>query len=211
MDIISQLSSEIGDKTEESNRKVAEYCLAHPASLQDIAKHLSSSDVAIIGDCAEIFTKVAESNPALIVPYTNQLLSLLMHKNTRVRWEVTHAIGLIAHMIPDQVKPLLSQFQRMALSDTSTIVRDNSVVVICNYAKSSINAAHETLPLLKRILEVWGEKQAARILKGLQNIVEIDSNLADEIYILARMYEKSPRGVVRKAAVILLRTVENMR
>ena len=177
MDITKQLSSQVGDNTEEANKKIVEQCLKNPSILKKIAKELENKDVALVSDCAEVFTKVAEIKPEFVTPYAKTLVPLLDHKNTRASWEATHALALIANLVPDLIASILSQFHRMSLSDGSTIVRDYSVIAVSNYAKSSKKAAEESLPVLKRVLEIWNEKQAARALKGLQNAAGVNSNL----------------------------------
>lgn len=208
MNIIVQLSSQTGDSTEESNKKVVELCLKDPTLLKDITGGLKNKDVGLVGDCAEVFTKVAETNPELIVLYAKELTSLLENKNTRVRWEATHALALIADLIPGQISSLLFKLHRMALSDTSTIVRDYSVIAVGNYAKSGKKASEEALTVLKRVLEVWGEKQAARALKGLQNAAETNPQLAKEVVSLAKGYENSSKGTVKKVAKDLLKAID---
>lgn len=208
MSVVNQLSSQVGDNTEESNKKVVAKCLETPALLKEVAEGLQSNDVPLAGDCAEVITKVAESNPNLVASYAKDLIRLLDHKNTRVRWEATHALALIANLVPEQISPIVSNLHRMALSDQSTIVRDYSVIAIGNYAKASEKAAEEALPVLKRVLEVWNVKQAARALKGLQNVAETNPSLSNEVISLAKPYEDSPKGTVKKAAKDLLKSLQ---
>lgn len=46
MSIVNQLSSQIGDRTEASNRHVVAQCLAKPELLAEIAQGLASQDAA---------------------------------------------------------------------------------------------------------------------------------------------------------------------
>ena len=55
---LAQLSTQVGDRTEQSNRRIAALCLANPALLADIAEGLHSEQAALLGDCAEVFTSV---------------------------------------------------------------------------------------------------------------------------------------------------------
>ncbi|HEY8399663.1 MAG TPA: hypothetical protein VIK89_00300 [Cytophagaceae bacterium] len=57
MTIIQQLSSQVGDKTEEANRKVAQLCLQTPALLKEIAEGLSQKENNLVADCAEVLLK----------------------------------------------------------------------------------------------------------------------------------------------------------
>jgi hypothetical protein len=209
MSIVSQLSSQVGDRSEESNKIVVEQCLKNNSLLKEIAQGLQAKDVALIGDCAEVFTQVAEVSPEMVAPYAKDLVSLLEHKNTRVRWEIMHALALIASFVPNEIEKILPQLHRMSLSDSSTIVRDYSVIAVSNYAKSSKKAAQDAFSILKRILEVWKEKQAARALKGLQNVAETNPGLTREVVSLAKPFENNEKGTVKKAAKELLNSLQN--
>jgi hypothetical protein len=83
--ILTQLSSQSGDRTEASNREVARQCLENPHLLHEIAAGLFEPEPALVGDCAEVLTKVAKDNPVLIVPYADSLPALLLNKNSCVR------------------------------------------------------------------------------------------------------------------------------
>ena len=207
MSVISQLSSQLGERDFNSNIKVAQQCLKNPKLLDEIEEGLQSKDQALLADCAEVFTKVAEEKPQLITPFASSLIPLLDHKYTRARWEAMHAIALVANLIPDKISKILSNLHRMSLSDPSTIVRDYSVIAVSNYATTSKKATEEALAILKRILEVWKEKQAARALKGLQNVAETNPNLSKEVLLLAKPFENSSKGTVKKAAKDLLKAV----
>ncbi|MBN2391616.1 MAG: hypothetical protein JXR84_12900, partial [Anaerolineae bacterium] len=85
--LVDQLSSRIGDRTEAGNLKVVEQCLAEPHRATEIAEGLRDKDAAVVGDCAEVLTKIAEAHPDMVAPYAPALAALLTHKKTRVRWE----------------------------------------------------------------------------------------------------------------------------
>lgn len=76
MSILKQLSSQLGDRTESSNRQVIEKCLSNPVLLEEIAGGLEEQDAALLGDCLEIFTEVATQQPAWIVPFAKNSSSI---------------------------------------------------------------------------------------------------------------------------------------
>jgi len=82
MDILNQLSSQKGDKTEIANRLVAEKCIANEKILADIALGLEDNDRKLQSDCIEVFTFVAEVKPEFVVPYAESILPLLYSKET---------------------------------------------------------------------------------------------------------------------------------
>ncbi|QED46167.1 HEAT repeat domain-containing protein [Cytobacillus dafuensis] len=208
MKLITKLSSQIGDKTEEGNRNVAKECLEHPSLINEIGKGLASKDTALIGDCAEVLTKVAEVNPEIILPFAENLISLLSHKTTRVRWESMHATALIAVCIPAKITNLLLQLREIIKSDKSTIVRDYAIETLCNYATVGEPEAKAAFPLLKESLLVWEGKHRARGLKGLLNVCHSTDEFTVEIRGIAEDYIDDPKGVVKKAVKALIKAID---
>ena len=77
MEILNQLSSQKGDKTEIANRLVAEQCIANPKLLAEIAIGFEDKDKKLQSDCIEVFTFVSEVKPEFVVPYADIILPLL--------------------------------------------------------------------------------------------------------------------------------------
>lgn len=205
--ILSRLSSQSGDKTEQSNIEVAQMCLENPELLDEIAEGLSRSDVNLIGDCVEVFTKVAQSRPELITPHVEKLARLMDHKKTRVRWEAMHAIALVSPLLPDIIAQYFDRLIEMLRTDTSTIVRDYAVDAIGNYARTGADSAHAAYPILTETLKLWEGKHAARALTGLGFVAQSAPELRDDIMVIAQEYITHGRGVVQKAAKTLVKTL----
>lgn len=210
MGILNRLSSQLGDRTEQSNLEVVTLCLDQPALLEEIAAGLRSDEAALIGDCAEVLTKVAEERPELVAPYASALTALLTHKTTRVRWEAMHALALIAPEVPEIIRPLLPRLRRLIHDDLSVIVRDYATEAVGNYAKTSSQAAQAAFPILLEALTLWNEKHAGRALNGLSHVAAAAPELAGELHAIGLRYHDHGRGVVRKAAKGLLRTIEGL-
>lgn len=205
MVILEQLSSQVRQRVQESNMQVVTQCLANPTLLYEIASALESKDAALLGDCAEVFTKVAEQNPLLVVPYAQQLTGLITHKVTRVRWEAVHALALTAQHIPHLIKPLLGQIMEIIKADKSIIVRDYSIDIIAGYALAGEKEAEEACPLLKESLLAWDGRHAGHALTGLINVGRMLPALARELGQIAEEYMEDKSGVVRKTAKSLLK------
>src|SRR3569832_2768378 len=124
MTIINALSSRTGDRTQQSNRVVAQRCIDDPSLLIPIAEALKGKDDALLGDCSEVLTLVAERKPELVVPYISLSVTLLSSRTTKVRWEAMHALSLVAHLVPETAESILKQLQAIIQTDKSTIVRD---------------------------------------------------------------------------------------
>jgi hypothetical protein len=202
------LSSQIGEKTEEGNRNVAKECLENPGLLKEIGDGLTGENAALLGDCAEVFTKVAEENPTLVVPYAEPLIRLLEHKTTRVRWEAMHAIALTATLIPNHFSNLFPQLKKIIHSDKSTIVRDYAIDTVCNYANVGNSEADIAFPILKEALYLWEGKHRARVLNGLLNVSNQSPEHILEIRGIAEEYLEDHKGVVKKAAKALIKAID---
>ena len=207
MSILNQLSSQVGDRTEASNRKVATQCLLDPALLDEIAEGLKSEDYALVGDCAEVMTEVAKVHPEWVAPYAPLLPELLSHKKTRVRWEAMHALALVAAHIPKSVCPLLPRLGGLIHNDESTIVRDHALDAVANYAQVSPRAAEAAHPILTEALGVWEGKHAGHALNGLINVAEMVPRLRAEVRASAEPYLEHRKSVVRKTARRLMKRV----
>lgn len=206
MSILDKLSSRVGDRTADSNRQVVIQCLADPDLLAEIAGGLTQKNAALVGDCAEVMTLVAEQkHPELVAPYANALSMLLNHKTTRVRWEAMHALALVAALTPATIASLLPKLVELIRTDSSVIVRDYATDAIANYAGTGKLAAQQVYPWLKEALTVWDGKHAKQALQGLANVATLEPALANELCVIAEEYSLAGRAVVRKAAKKLLK------
>lgn len=208
MSILSQLSSQLGDRTEGSNCLVAEKCLNDPALLKEIAGGLEEKDAALLGDCCEVFTEVSEQQPALVAPFAEKVILLLKHKNTRARWEAMHTMANIPALVPELIQPLLPALTEIIRTDKSIIVRDYAVDVVAHYASVDKLAAELAYPLLKEALSVWEGRHAGHALKGLTNVAVYLPDLHPELRKIAEGYLEHKRKVVAKAAKKLLKAAQ---
>lgn len=208
MTIISQLSSQVGDRTEASNLEVVSQCLANPSLLGEISAGLSEQDAALVGDCAEVLTKVAEQHPEWVAPHAGDLSALLIHQNTRVRWEAMHALALVSTQAAGTIMALVPLLVQLIRQDKSVIVRDYAVDALANYASTGKQAAFCVYPYLKESLTLWGGKQAAHALQGLAHVARLLPDRRPQLGDIAAQYAASDRPVVRKAAESLQKAIE---
>lgn len=207
MSVIDQLSSQTGDRTSESNRLVADQCQQNPSLLDEIRAGLGEKDVKLLGDCAEVMTMVAEKRPEIVAPYAEALVPLMEHKQARVRWESVHALALVAHLAPQVIAPLLPRFRQNLHEDESVIVRETSAVAVGNYAQVGPDAAQAAYPILIETLDVFGGRHAHYALNGLLNVAQAAPDLRDAILDIAQAYVDHPRGMIKKAARKLVKTL----
>ncbi len=206
--LVEQLSARTGDRTEASNLKVVEQCLADPQRVTEIAEGLRDKDAAVVGDCAEVLTKIAETHPGLVAPYASALTLSLTHKKTRVRWEAMHALAYIAEIATNDIAALLPQLRRIVQEDVSIIVRDYAIDTLGNYAKASESAAREAYPVLREALTAWDSRHAGHALSGLANVATRIPELRMEIRDCGLNYSDDKRAVVRQKAKTLLKITD---
>jgi len=207
MSLINQLSSQTGDRTEASNRRVVAQCLDDPGLLSEIAEGLHRQDFRLVADCAEVLTQVAEYHPEWVAPYAGELAVLLNHPNTRARWEAMHALALVVDFTPLTIETLLPKLIEMLHSDQSVIVRDYATDVVACYASTSTAAAEVVFPLLVDMLTLWNGKQAAHALQGMVKIAEQLPEKRPELRLIADEYSRAGKPVVRKAVKALLKAI----
>ncbi len=203
--ILSQLSSQSGDRTEASNKRVAATVLKEPILLGEIAKGLSSASSRLAGDCAEVMTLVAEAQPELVAPYADALILRLAHKNTRVRWEVMHCLAEIAARVPNKIAPIMRTLDDMIALDKSVIVRDHAIRALGTYGSTSPAAARRVWHHLREALVLWDGKHAGKALTAMQKLVRVDATLKPDAQKVARRFIGHKRASVRTAAKKLLK------
>jgi len=208
MEILNQLSSQKGDKTEIANRLVAEKCIANPKILAEIAIGLADKDKKLQSDCIEVFTLVAEVKPELVVPYSENILPLLSGKETKTRWESVHTLSFIADKIPEIIFSVLPTLQSLVEKDKSTIVRDYAMDTVANYAKVSAETSEKSYEVLKFALELWGEKHAKQVFKGFNNVLSNCSDYNAEINLLVQPYLTANKKIVATEAKKIIKRIE---
>jgi len=203
MSILTQLSSQQKERSEQGNRRVAAKILENPDLIIEITNSLTSKDNFLLGDCVEVCTMIAESEPALIAPYSNRILPLLENKNTRVRWEAMHAIALITPDVPEKIIGHWKLLEDLFTNDKSIIVRDYVVVCAGNLAACGKAYAEEVYPLLVDALSAHQTHHAKLALEGLTLGLSHLQTKKDEITDLADLFIQHPKPSIKKAALQL--------
>ena len=205
MNILSKLSSQVGDRTETANKRVAARVLKRPASLAEIAAGLASDDAKLAGDCAEVMTLVAAEKPDLVSPHAGALIALLDHKDTRVRWEAMHSLAEIAAHVPNKISPIVPKLAEKIALDKSVIVRDYAIETLGEYGRTSASAACRAWPHLREALTLWEGRHAGKVLEAMRKLVAMDTALKAEAQDIAGRFVDHSSAKVRTAAKRLLR------
>jgi hypothetical protein len=208
MEILNQLSSQKGDKTEDSNRIVAEKCIANPRLLAEIAVGLEDKNKKLQSDCIEVFTLVSENKPEFTVTYAENIVPLLSCKQSKTRWEAVHTLSYIAGKIPDIISSVLPVLQSLIEKDESTIVRDYAVDTIANYAKISVETSEEAYKILKFSLDLWGEKHARQVLRGFNHVLDNIFDYKAEIKLLVQSYLSANKKIIVAEAKKIIKRIE---
>ena len=207
MNIRGELSSAMGERSEEANRNVAAQCLDDPSLLKDIVAGLSETDEKLTADCAEVMTMVGEERPEFVAPHAEKLVQLLSHSYKRARWETIHALSHVAALRPDVVTPQLSRIEQIIQTDDSKIARRYAIELLAAYARTGVKAAQESYPLLVAACDVLDGDLANVALNGLTVVAVLLPEKGDELATLAERFLNHSKGVVRKAAQILQNSV----
>ena len=205
MNILDQLSSRRGDKTEESNRKVAEFCITAPEYLKTIIAALDDGDSSLASDCIEVCTLVSERDPSLTAPYTVSFFPLLESSVTKIRWEAAHALAYTALPAAQEIDRNMPLLRKTVENDKSTIVRDYVLDAVANFAQAGEQQASAAYPVLKSALDIWGEKHGKQVLKGMQNVLQHCPLLKTELAATAESLLTAKKGVIVKEAKKLLK------
>jgi hypothetical protein len=208
--LLSQLSSQVGDRTQESTLNVAEQCVEDPSPLKEIATGLTEKDPKLAADCAEVFTQVAMRRPEVVAPYAPTLAAQLGHKNSKVRWESVHSLALIAATppAPRTVAKLLPTLAHLIQTDKSVIVRDYATTTLATYASVGPKEARAAHPLLLESLDAWDNKHAARALEGLLHVAKQAPDLRPSLLPIALTFSDHGKTTVRQEAKRLVRLLK---
>lgn len=208
MNILDELATARGERSENANRSAAEKCLKNPKLLDEIASGFNSKDKKLISDCAEVMTMTAEHKSELIMPYAEQLINLLKSKETRTRWEAAHSLAYIAEKIPELITVNLSFINGIITGDKSIIVRDYLLDAMGNYAKYDKSSAENAYAVMKNAIDTWGDRHGKQIVLGLGNIYEKSPEYKVEIIKLVSPILESSKKVNVKEAQKLLKKID---
>ena len=202
---LEELSTAVGERSYNSNKKVAIRALHDAKVLAQIAVGLEGQTKEIAADCAEILAMVTDEDPAKGNAYFAALLPHLDNKYTRARWEAMHALANIAATAPKVAEKQIARVFGLLMGDESVIVRDHAGRFIGNYGTTSPAAAKKAWPLLEEALKQGSVKQASKILTSMTDIIEAQPAFKAKAGAVATNFVDHEKPSVRTAARVLLR------
>jgi hypothetical protein len=181
--------------------------LENPDLIKDIAAGLDTKDYALLGDCVEVFTMVAESDDEIIVPYAERLLSFVHHKKTRVRLEAMHGLALVTPQVREFIRRHFNTVEGLFRTDKSIIVRDYALVCAGYLAAGGRLDALVAYPVLKESLTAYETRHAKLGLLGLAQAAPFLKEQSVELDELANLYLQHVKPSVQEAARRLIKVL----
>jgi len=196
------------DRTQEANEAAAVAALSDPQLLDELFDARDGRDQPLAGDAADAITRISNHQPELLLPYLDRVVAGTSSKVTRVRWESVGSLARLAAIAPNRIAPLLPEVERWISSDSSVIVRDNSIDILHRYGKTSPEAAARTVDPLICAASVSQAKHAARVLVALVDFVPLVPDAHDRLMQAAVGGLGDGRSSVKTAARKLQRALE---
>lgn len=169
--IQDQLASSLGQSDEGPNIALAEKIVnkTNVKGMTDVIGLLSHSSGAVRNDVIKVIYEVAERNVELVLPYTDTILSLLDHKDNRMKWGAMSALSAISKKRPDLIVLLLPEIL-LAMDSGSVITRDHGMYILCHISRLSSHH-DDCLELLLEQLEKAPVNQTPLYAEQIANII----------------------------------------
>ena len=138
MSVLQLLSSSIGRKDKELNKKLAAEIASQEniEAIKELITNLNSNDKNIQSDCIDTLYEVGYRKPELIANYYNDFLELLESKNNRLVWGGMIALSTIADLKHKEVFKALDKI--MTVTDNGSVITiDNGVKILIKLTKYS--------------------------------------------------------------------------
>jgi uncharacterized protein YjgD (DUF1641 family) len=138
MNILQLLSSSIGRKDKEQNKKLAVEIANQEniEAIKELITNLNSNDKNIQSDCIDTLYEVGYRKPELIADYHNDFLKLLESKNNRLVWGGMIALSTITDFKHKEVFETLDKI--MTITDNGSVITiDNGVKILIKLTKYS--------------------------------------------------------------------------
>ncbi|MCD4746339.1 MAG: hypothetical protein K8R58_08575 [Bacteroidales bacterium] len=138
MSILQLLSSSIGRKDKEQNKKLADEIANQEniEAIKELITNLNSNDKNIQSDCIDTLYETGFRKPELIADYYNDFIQLLESKNNRLVWGGMIALSTITDLKHKEVFEALDKI--MTVTDKGSVITiDNGVKILIKLTKHS--------------------------------------------------------------------------
>ena len=138
MSVLQLLSSSIGRKDKEQNKKLAAEIVNQEniEAIKELVVNLNSNDKNIQSDCIDTLYETGYRKPELIADYYKDFLKLLESKNNRLVWGGMIALSTITDLKHEEVFGSIDKIIAI-IDDGSVITIDNGVKILIKLTKHS--------------------------------------------------------------------------
>ena len=135
-DIVGQLAHSIGRSDEEPNIRLAEKIVksGNKSDVKEIISLLDHKTTGIRSDAIKVLYEIAGREVNMVIPYTGTLISLLAHRDNRMRWGAMSALSAISHVKPALLVNHLATIVD-AMDSGTVITRDHGIYILSNVAR----------------------------------------------------------------------------
>ena len=154
MSILQLLSSSIGRKDKEQNKKLAGEIANQEniKAIKDLITNLNSNDKNIQSDCIDTLYEIGYLKPELIADYYNDFIKLLDSKNNRLVWGGMIALSTITDLKHKEVFKTLNKI--ITVTDKGSVITiDNGVKILIKLTKHSEYFETTNYLLTKQLLK----------------------------------------------------------
>jgi hypothetical protein len=153
MSVIDRLATSLGRRDEVPNQELAKEIAAKKdkGAVQELVRSLSAKNKDIQNDCIKVLYEIGAIVPSLIVPYTQEFISLLQHKNNRLQWGAMTALSCIAPKDPEAIYAALPLIMAAA-NKGSVITKDNAVNILISLCTTKQYAGDAFSLLIEQLL-----------------------------------------------------------
>jgi hypothetical protein len=152
MSVISKLACSLGRRDEVPNVELGKQIAAKndKVSVKELITNLDHKKKDVSNDCIKVLYEAGNLNPALLVPYTKEFLSLLDSKNNRMQWGAMTALSSIAAEDPKSLYKVLPKILDAA-NKGSVITKDHCYKIMCALCAEKA-LAMKVFPLMMEFL-----------------------------------------------------------
>ncbi len=207
MSVLQLLSSSIGRKDKEQNKKLAAEIANQEniEAIKELVANLNSNDKNIQSDCIDTLYEVGYRKPVLIADSHNDFLKLLESKNNRLVWGGMIALSTITDFKHKEVFETLDKI--MTITDNGSVITiDNGVKILIKLTKHSEYFETTNHLLMEQLLKCPIKQLPMYSERTLECIT--DSNKMEFVQLLEKRFPECEKESQKKRLEIILKRMK---
>ena len=203
MSVINELACSLGRRDEVPNQELARKLAAgkDTAGIRELADHLQDKNVDIANDCIKTIYETGMIDPALIEPYTDDIVKLLPSRNNRMVWGAMIALSTVAGRQADKLIPYLDLIMKTTKSG-SVITTDNGIKILGLMGSTKPEYRAAVTPFLLEHLGTCRPKEVPQHAESTLPAISSDNRDAFIAVVQARATDLTPGGLTRIRKVL---------